>query len=149
MANASVQESHEHLRSKLRQIFDTTETFSARLFDAIIQLLILYSLVCFSMETVPGLNRDVLAFLEISEAVVVVIFTLEYLLRIYASKKPFRFIFSFFGIIDLLAILPYYLAIGLDLRAVRLFRVLRIIRFFKLPRYSRAINRIKIAFRRP
>lgn len=147
MSNTSVQESHRRLRAKLRQIFDTTETLSARLFDAVIQILILYSLVCFSMETLPGLNRELLVFLEISEAVVVVIFTLEYLLRIYASEKPLRFIFSFFGIIDLLAILPYYMAIGLDLRAVRLFRVLRIIRFFKLPRYNRAIRRIKLAFR--
>ena len=67
-------------------------------------------------------------------------FSIEYLLRIYVADKKFKFIFSFFGIIDLLAILPFYLAFGVDLRSIRAFRFVRLFRLFKLVRYNRAIK---------
>ena len=79
------------------------------------------------------------------EVVCVVIFTIEYLLRIYVAEKKWRYIFSFYGIIDLLAILPFYLQFAFDLRALRAFRVFRIFRALKLVRYNRALRRIHIA----
>ncbi|MCH2130522.1 MAG: ion transporter [Pirellulaceae bacterium] len=75
------------------------------------------------------------------EVMSVVIFTVEYVLRIYVVERKLAFVTSFFGIIDLLAILPFYLALGIDLRTVRTFRLLRLFRIFKLARYSRAVQR--------
>ena len=79
------------------------------------------------------------------ELICVIIFTIEYLLRIFVSKKPFRYIFSFYGVIDLLAILPFYLRGAYDLRALRAFRIFRIFRALKLIRYNKALNRFHIA----
>ncbi|MHC5135804.1 MAG: ion transporter, partial [Planctomycetota bacterium] len=70
------------------------------------------------------------------------IFSIEYFLRVLVADKKIRFIFSFFGIIDLLAILPFYLRLGIDLRSIRSIRMLRIFRMLKLARYSRAIHRL-------
>ncbi|WP_201746181.1 ion transporter [Veronia nyctiphanis] len=60
--------------------------------------------------------------------------------------KKLKFIFSFFGVVDLLAILPFYLSTGLDLRSVRAFRFLRLVRVLKLARYNAAIRRFNKAF---
>lgn len=106
-----------------------------------IAFLILYSVICFSIETLPDLSDAALTFLGYSEAVVVVIFTAEYLFRVYVAENRLRFIFSFYGLIDLMAILPFYLTLAFDLRALRLLRFLRLIRLLKLARYNRAMSR--------
>ncbi len=74
------------------------------------------------------------------------IFTVEYLLRVYVADKKTEYVFSFYGIIDFLAILPFYLSTGLDLRAIRIFRLLRLVQILKLFRYNQAIRRFQIAF---
>lgn len=79
------------------------------------------------------------------EILCVIVFSIEYVLRIYVSDKPLKYIFSFFGIIDLLAILPLYLNVALDLRSLRAFRIFRIFRALKLVRYNRALHRFQIA----
>ncbi|MDX2425037.1 MAG: ion transporter [Cycloclasticus sp.] len=107
----------------------------------IITSLILYSVVCFSFETLPDLSDSTVLFFLWSERLVVVLFTAEYLYRIYSAKNKLRYIFSFYGLVDLIAILPFYLALVLDLRALRLLRLLRILRLLKLTRYNRALNR--------
>ena len=63
------------------------------------------------------------------------------MLRLFLADQKRRFAFSFFGIIDLISILPFYISTGVDLRSVRAFRLLRLFRLFKLVRYSRAIQR--------
>jgi voltage-gated potassium channel len=68
-------------------------------------------------------------------------------LRVLVTKKPLRYIFSFYGIIDILAILPFYLNRFLDLRFLRAFRVFRIFRALKLIRYNKALNRFSVAFK--
>lgn len=102
---------------------------------------ILFSVFCFSLETLPDLSPSTKVFLEYSELCVIIIFTIEYLIRILCSGKPLRFIFSFYGLIDLLAILPFYLAFAVDLRAIRLIRVLRLVQVLKLVRYNSALKR--------
>ena len=106
-----------------------------------ISLLIVYSVVCFSIETLPDLSDDTRRFLSLSEYVVTGIFTVEYLYRIYAAKRRLKFIFSFYGLIDLIAILPFYLAFAVDLQSLRIVRLLRVLRVLKLARYNRAFNR--------
>lgn len=107
-----------------------------------IAALIIYSTICFCLETLPDLKPTTRTFLYYSEIVVVMAFTAEYLYRIYAAPNRLRFIFSFYGLVDLLAILPFYLALALDLRALRLLRFMRLLRLLKLARYHGAIHRI-------
>lgn len=115
------------------------------IFVWIITILILYSVFCFSLETLPNLSADTRLFLKYSEIVVVVIFTCEYFIRILLSPKRLRFIFSFYGLVDLIAILPFYLAFAIDLRSFRLIRLLRLIRVLKVARYNSALQRFSKA----
>lgn len=134
------------LTSNLKRIVEQTDTRAGRLFDFTIQGLILLSLVSFSVETLPHLSDQVHRLLWIVEVGTVAIFTVEYLLRVSAADHKLRFVFSFYGLVDLAAILPFYLATGLDLRAIRIVRLLRVFRAFKLLRYSEAIRRFRRAF---
>lgn len=106
-----------------------------------IVVLILYSVVTFSLETLPNLNESFRQFINYSEIVVVGLFTLEYAYRIYTAKHGWRFVFSFYGVIDLLAILPFYLGMFVDLKTLRLLRLLRWLRILKLARYNSALMR--------
>jgi voltage-gated potassium channel len=133
------------MREKLWSIIEDNTTKKGRIFDYCIQSLILLSLVAFAIETLPGLSEQTQNLLHAFEIFCVVIFTIEYFLRIYVAKKPFKYIFSFYGIVDLLAILPFYLATTLDFRALRSLRILRLFRAFKLVRYNRALKRFHIA----
>ena len=117
-----------------------------RKFDILIQILIVISLINFTIQTIPKLPVKVVYFLEIIEIFSVVIFTIEYVLRIIFSNNRIKFIFSFFGIIDFLAILPFYLSLGVDLRSIRAVRFFRLFRILKLLRYNNAINNLKKAF---
>lgn len=110
-----------------------------------IAVLIIFSTICFSLETLPNQGRATQQFLYYSEVVVVMVFTLEYLYRIYIAEQRLKFIFSFFGLIDLFAILPFYLATTVDLRTLRLLRLLRLARLLKLFRYHQAIGRFSRA----
>jgi voltage-gated potassium channel len=125
----------------LQQIVEQTDTKSGRIFDAVVQIAVVISLVAFSIETLPNLSPATVAWLRRVEVLMVALFTLEYLLRCWVSQPLSRYMFSFFGIIDLLAILPFYVASGVDLRSLRAFRLLRLVRLLKLARYSAATQR--------
>lgn len=133
-------------KSTLKRIVEENETKEGRWFDLSIQFLIVLSLVSFSIETLPDLDADFRKFLQVFEIVSVIIFTIEYLLRVYVASKKVKFIFSFYGIIDLMAILPFYLTFGIDLRSIRIFRLFRLFRVFKILRYSKAIQLFVKAF---
>ncbi|MGJ8738934.1 ion transporter [Zobellia laminariae] len=133
------------MKNKIRKIVEDNTSRKGKLFDFFIQALILSSLVAFAIETLPNNSNQTIELLNIFEIICVVIFTIEYSLRIYVAKKPFKYIFSFYGIIDFLAIFPFYLTRAYDLRALRAFRVFRIFRTLKLVRYNKALNRFHIA----
>lgn len=135
------------LKRRLRQIVESTDTPEGRAFDIVIQSAILVSIASFSVETLPDLSPRARGLLWGVEVATVALFTAEYLLRLWLAESKVRFVFSFYGLIDLLAILPFYVARGLDLRAVRIFRLFRLIRLLKLTRYSRAVDRFRRAFR--
>jgi len=113
--------------------------------DLAIQALIVISLVSFSLETLPDLSTVQRIALAWVERVTVAIFTVEYLIRFAMAERKSSFVFSFFGLVDLVSILPFYLSFGIDLRSVRVFRLLRIFRILKLGRYSRAVKRFHTA----
>lgn len=113
--------------------------------ELIIQLLIVLSLVLFSVETLPDLSPASRTWLDRAEAACVFIFLGEYLARLWIAPRRFAFVCSFFGIVDLLAIIPYFLAGAVDLRFARAFRLLRIIRILKLARYNAAVRRFHTA----
>jgi voltage-gated potassium channel len=131
---------------KLKQVIEQNDTVPGKVFDITIQILILISLVSFSLETLPNLSIGIRSLLRLIEVITVIIFTIEYILRLLVADKKLRFIFSFSGLIDLAAILPFYVARGIDLRAIRVLRLLRIMRAFKFLRYNTAIERFKNAF---
>jgi voltage-gated potassium channel len=135
------------LRRTLKDVVERTDTRAGRAFDLAIQALIVISLITFAVETLPDLPVGVQQFLAASEVVIVLLFTTEYLLRLLIADRRLAFVFSFYGLIDLAAILPFYLATGLDLRSIRALRLLRLFRILKVARYSRAITRIRTAFR--
>ena len=131
---------------ELKKIIERNDTAAGRVFDLFIQSLIIVSLACFSIETIPDLSEDTLLTLHIIEIAIVLIFTVEYLLRLFVTDRRLRFIFSFYGIIDLVAILPFYVASGIDLRSIRIFRLFRLLRTLKIFRYGKAAERFAKAF---
>jgi len=131
----------------LKRIVQHSDTPAGRAFDIAGLILIFYSIITFSIETLPDLSLEAMTFLFYSEVVVTVLFTIEYLLRVFTSDKKTDYIFSFYGIIDLVAILPFYLSLGVDLRGLRAIRVFRVFRLLKLARYSSALSDFGLAIR--
>jgi|TARA_Y100000310_G_scaffold343685_1_gene452474 voltage-gated potassium channel len=130
------------VRQIAKKMVDDTDTLSGRVFNYVIYILIILSLVSFSIETLPGIPEDLDTVLGYLEVVVILIFTLEYLLRLWTADQKLVFMFSFFGLIDLIAILPFYLTIGIDLRSARSFRLLRLFILLKIFRFSQASRRL-------
>lgn len=131
----------------LKTIIEDPLTRGGRIFEFAVLFLVVVSLVSFSVETLPNLSEEARRVLSVVEIVTVVFFTIEYSLRIYVASSKTSYIFSFFGFVDLLAILPFYLSLGVDLRSVRIIRVMRLFRMLKIVRYSRAIQRFHRALR--
>ncbi|WP_457653211.1 ion transporter [Rhodocaloribacter sp.] len=127
----------------LKQVIEGSDTRAGRVFDFSIQFLIIVSLISFSVETIPDLTPQVRRLLSYTEIITVLIFTIEYLLRIYVAESKPAFIFSFYGLIDLFAVLPFYVATGIDLRSIRIIRLLRLFRLLKMARYSKAMLRFR------
>ena len=113
--------------------------------ELLIQFLIVVSLITFSLETLPDLTPAVQRLLDTIEAVCVFAFLGEYLARLWFAPNRFAFVFSFFGFVDLIAIIPFFASGLVDLRFARAFRLLRIIRILKLARYNAAARRFHTA----
>ena len=114
--------------------------------DFLIQALVVLSLISFALETLPNLSPKYKELLRVFEVGTVIIFTIEYFLRFWFSRPRGSYALSFFGVVDLVAILPFYISSGIDLRSVRAFRLLRLFRLLKLARYSSAMQRYHRAF---
>ena len=131
----------------LKSIVERQDTRAGLYFDLVIQALIVVSLVSFSIETLPDISEEMRLWLHRIEVATVAIFSAEYILRLLVADRRLRFVFSFNGLVDLLAVLPFYIASGIDLRSVRILRLFRVIRILKLTRFSKAAERIRIAFK--
>ena len=129
----------DKLRKKLFEIIFEADTFAGKAFDISLLLVILLSTVIVILESVNTINQSLYNEFKIIEWTITLLFSIEYLLRIYSLRKPSGYVFSFFGIVDLLAILPSYLGLFLigthSLLVIRALRLLRIFRIFKISRY--------------
>ena len=135
------------MKEKLRVIVEESDTKLGKLFDLVVQFLVVISLLSFSLETLSNLSKNQIFILKLVEIVIITIFSIEYLLRIFVTNKKFKYIFSFYGLIDLLTILPFYLSLTIDLRSLRALRLLRLFRILKLVRFNKAINRFQEALK--
>ncbi len=130
------------LRRTLQYFLDSPSSRAGRLFHIVIQASILISIVSFSIETLPSLSAQTRHHLEYIEAFCVAAFSAEYLLRVYAAPSRRKYIFSFLGLIDALAIAPFFLSLTIDLRSLRIVRLLRLLQAIKALRYSATVNRM-------
>jgi len=128
-----------NLKNKIFVIIFGTDSRAGKTFDVILLWMIIVSVSVVVMESVSTLQEAHKQFFISTEWFFTIIFTLEYLLRIYSSPRPWKYMTSFFGIVDLLAILPTYMGLIFDhttfLLTIRALRLLRMFRVFKLGRY--------------
>lgn len=136
---------------KLHEIIYEADTPAGKLFDVVLLLAIVFSILLVMLESIESFDKKYHAFLDISEWIITILFSIEYVLRIVSIKKPSKYIFSFYGIIDLLSTLPKYLSFFIvgshQLIAFRALRLLRVFRILKLSRYIGASNNLKLALK--
>lgn len=126
----------------ITDIVQRSDTTLGRIFDWSVIGLIVISIITLSIDTLPNLSRTARTVFDVSEIIIGGLFTLEYCLRVATAPRKSRYIFSFFGIIDLIAVIPFILSAGvIDLRALRIVRLFRIFTILKLARYSGAMAR--------
>ncbi|MCH4552931.1 ion transporter [Aestuariibaculum lutulentum] len=138
-------------RTKLHEIIYEADTPAGKLFDVVLLIVILASILLVMLESVKSIDSKYHTILNVSEWIITVLFSIEYIARIVTVRKPFKYIFSFYGIIDLLSTIPKYISLffgGIHaLAALRALRLLRIFRILKLARYLGASLRLLSALR--
>jgi voltage-gated potassium channel len=126
-------------RARLHQVIFEADTPAGRAFDLALIAAILFSILLVSIETLGGWSAAAARAFRAAEWALTLLFTIEYALRLYAVRRPLRYAGSFFGVVDLLAILPTYLSLVVPgaqyLLVVRALRLLRIFRILKLGRF--------------
>ncbi len=152
--NASILKKQQHkitLKQRLHEIIYEADTREGKLFDVVLLIAILTSVLLVMLESIASFDEKYHSFLDISEWIITILFSIEYVVRILSIKKPFKYIFSFYGIIDLVSTLPKYVSLILvgshNLAAFRALRLLRIFRILKLARYIGASNKLIIALK--
>lgn len=130
--------------SALKRLLDPA-TPLGHAFELLTLFLIVLSAISIGLETLPDLPPWTARAFVIEEGIIVGVFTVEYLLRVAAAERKLAYVVSFYGLIDVLAVLPYYVS-GIDMRALRAFRLLRMLRVLKIARYSAASERLIQAF---
>jgi voltage-gated potassium channel len=131
---------------KIRNIVETTDSRAGVVFDLLVQFFIVISIIVFTLETIPTLSTEFIEVLSKLEVFIIALFCCEYILRFIVAKKKTKLVFSFWGIVDLLAILPFFL-LSFDLIMIRALRLLRLFRILKLGRYSSSMSRIMSALK--
>ena len=129
-------------KEKLYEIVFEADTRAGKYFDVALLIVILLSVFLVLLESIPSYRKEYHKAFLITEWVITGIFTAEYFLRIWIVKKPWKYIFSFFGIIDFLAVIPTFIGLLIagyqSILVIRVLRLLRVFRILKLTRYSLA-----------
>ena len=143
--------SKRNVKGKINNIIFEADTPTGRLFDLLLFLVIAISVIVVMLDSVDAIHLEHGKLMLKIEWVITIIFTIEYILRIYSAYDPKKYVFSFYGIIDLLSILPTYLSLLFAgshfLIVIRMLRLLRVFRVLKLARYVNASNTLAQALR--
>ncbi len=138
-------------RQKVNLVVNGSSTASGKLFDLVLLGLIFLSVLLVMLESVKSLDDKYHTFLSVSEWIITIFFTIEYILRIISTKKPKPYIFSFYGIIDFIAILPMYLSFFIPgsqvLAVIRALRLLRLFRVLNLASFTGQESHLKLAIK--
>ena len=139
------------IKKKLHEIIFEADTKNGKLFDIILLVAIILSVISVVLESVHEINEKYHEIILAFEWFITILFTIEYFLRIYSINKSWKYIFSIMGIIDLLAIIPTYLIFifptAHSLSVIRSIRLIRVFRIFKLSPYLRGAHVMQIALR--
>ncbi|MDO9137597.1 MAG: ion transporter [Lutibacter sp.] len=126
---------------ELYKVFYEANNPIKKKFDLFLIVFILLSVVLVTLESVESFQSKHHQFFNISEWVITILFTLEYFMRIFVSKKPSKYIFSFYGIVDFIAIIPKYVSlIFVGVQALVVIRTLRFLRSFKILKLARYVG---------
>lgn len=146
---------HSDLRLKFYTIIFEADTRAGRMFDLCLLIAILFSTLVVMLDSVNQIRDQYGNVIDFLEWGFTAIFTLEYLARLWCVRKPLRYAFSFFGVIDLLSIVPAFLAllfpqlhVLLDIRILRLLRLFRILKLVYYVQEYRALGQALAASRR-
>ncbi|MGB7787066.1 MAG: ion transporter [Salinimicrobium sp.] len=138
-------------KQKLHEVIYEADTPAGKLFDVVLLIVIGFSIVLVMLESVKSINEKYAHLFYIAEWVITILFSLEYILRIISVRRPKNYIFSFYGIVDLLSTIPTYITFlfgGQNLfLAVRALRLLRVFRILKVTRYVGEGNKLMSALR--
>ncbi|SDB43343.1 voltage-gated potassium channel [Flavobacteriaceae bacterium MAR_2010_188] len=144
----------EHMKNwkyKLHQIIYEADTPAGKLFDVVLLVTIIASIILVMLESVNEIDREYHELINISEWTITILFSIEYVLRIITVNKPIKYITSFYGVIDLLSTIPKYLSFFFTgthaFAALRALRLLRVFRVLKLARYMGASNHLVSAIK--
>ncbi|WP_396176957.1 ion transporter [Flavobacterium sp.] len=137
------------LRQRINIIIHGVNTPAGKLFDLVLLFIILLSVMLVLLETVENIDKRFHDILIVAEWVITIFFTFEYFLRIISTRKPLQYIFSFYGLIDLISILPMYLSFFIPntkiLSVVRALRLLRLFRILNLGNFTGQATELKLA----
>ncbi|MFI5324475.1 MAG: ion transporter [Thermodesulfobacteriota bacterium] len=141
----------QHWRNKLYKIIFFSDTPGGKFFDIVLIVCIIVSVIAVILDSVGVIASRYGYALYIVEWFFTVIFTIEYILRLVSARRPLKYVFSFFGIVDLLTVIPTYLDLIFPgtrfLLVIRILRVLRIFRVLKLSRYVGEMNTLLLALK--
>ena len=118
-----------------------TDTVAGKQFDLTLLWLIVASVLIVVMESIPGLNQSYFEYFFAAELFFTGLFTAEYIVRVIISPRPSKYIFSYWGIIDFLGVMPFYIGLfNADYHYLVVFRLLRMLRVFRILRLFRFIR---------
>lgn len=138
-------------KNKLHEIIYEADTPLGKWFDIVLFILIIVSVIVVMLESVNDIEVQYHKILLTFEWIITIFFTIEYIVRVISIKKPFKYIFSFYGIIDFISTIPLYLSYifagSQVLLAVRAFRLLRVFRVLKLVQFLGEASQLKKALK--
>ena len=142
---------HKNWKENLHEIIYEADTPAGKIFDIVLLLLIVASIILVMLESVTSFAEKHYDFLNISEWVITILFSIEYIARIIVVNQPKKYIFRFYGIVDFLSTIPKYLSFFIlnshSLVALRALRLMRVFRILKLARFVGESNNLMKALR--